>query len=107
MSNECPVKPGTVERRPTRCRLRADIHEHETAGAVSILGQAALETILAEECRLLIARDARDLDRTAEKVRRGFRIDLARRAHLGSRSGYAILDRRRMEADLVLEEVPT
>ena len=60
--------------------LGAGVHQHEAAGAVGVLHHAGPRASLAEERRLLVARDARDGNRRAEM--RCLAIDLGGRAHL-------------------------
>ena len=38
----------------------AGVHEHETSGAVGVLGATGLKTAMAEQRRLLVTRHARD-----------------------------------------------
>ena len=58
--------------------LCACVHEHEATSAVGVLHHAGLGAGLAEESGLLVASDARNGDRAAEKVR--LAIDFAARA---------------------------
>ena len=62
--------------------LRAGVHQHEAAGAVGVLHHARLRARLAEQRRLLVARDAGDRESGAPSSV-GLAVDLARRAHLG------------------------
>jgi hypothetical protein len=67
--------------------LRSDchgpsVHQHEAARAISVLGPTGGKTILSEERRLLIARDAREFDSTEWQVRRHFAVDFARGTNL-------------------------
>ena len=66
-----------------RYRALADVHQHETAGAVGVLCAAGRKTRLAEGGRLLVAENAGDRDRTAEPFFLGLSIDFARRPDLG------------------------
>ena len=65
----------------------ADVHEHETTGAVGVFGQAAREAGLAEQCRLLVAGDAGEWDRSPEQAGDRFAIDFAAGAHFGQNRG--------------------
>ena len=70
------VQPTVVSRPSTGSGQRvADVHEHEAAGAVGVLGHARLEAGLAEQRRLLVAGDAghRDAGRHAPSRRRSRR----------------------------------
>ena len=58
----------------------ADVGEHEAAGAVGRLRLAALEAAVAEERRLLVARDPRDRQRDAEQLRLADDLGRAARA---------------------------
>ena len=63
----------------------ADVHQHERAGAVGVLGHARLEARLAEQRGLLVAGDAADRD-AAGPAAQPATVDAepaARRPHLG------------------------
>ena len=72
---------GELRRVVRRCRARrqqaifryrpmfARVHQRETSGAVSVFRQSRGKASLAEQRRLLIARDARDRDRRAQVLR--------------------------------------
>ena len=52
-------------------RLAAGVHQHEAAGAVGVLGHAGREAGLAEQRRLLVARDAAERDLPPAEAREG------------------------------------
>ena len=72
-----PVGEGREKPAGGRGGRLADIHEHEAAGAVGVLGLAGLEAGLADERRLLIAEDAGD-GQTRQRPH-GLAVHLARR----------------------------
>ena len=57
-----------------RHRIGAGVHEQEAAGAVGRLRLPGLVAALAEQCRLLVAGDARDRDARAEQLRLPHRL---------------------------------
>ncbi len=58
------------------------VHQHETSGAIGVLGHARHDTGLAERGRLLVAGDPGDGDAHAEQPRRRFANDFAARMDL-------------------------
>ena len=87
-----PSDHATVVSRPSTGSgsVGADVHEHERAGAVGVLGHARLEARLAEQRGLLVAGDAADRDargprRASGRSRRSGRSTAAPRA--GTRAG--------------------
>ena len=61
-----------------RRRLRADVHEHEAAGSISVFRQSAREAVLPEQGGLLIAGDATDGHGGVKNARNGMAINFAR-----------------------------
>ena len=59
--------------------LLTDVHQHEAACAVGVFGVAGCVAGLSEQSRLLVARDTRDLDRTAEELGIRLAVDAAGR----------------------------
>ena len=63
--------------------LRTGMHQQETAGSISDLGQTRLETGLTEQRCLLIAGDAADGDFATEMTGLDLAIAMRRRMNLG------------------------
>ena len=78
---------ATVVSRPSTGvgQVSPDVHQHERAGAVGVLGHARLEARLAEQRGLLVAGDAADRDAGAARREPcdGHAEPSARRPHLG------------------------
>ena len=70
LARRCATRPSSPARARSRMGRVADVHEHEGAGAVGALRVALGEARLAEERRLLVARDAGDGDAVGQEAQR-------------------------------------
>src|SRR5216683_2492169 len=57
---------------PGRGRRLPDVHQHEAAGPVSVLGPPPIEAILSKQRCLLVSRDAADADVPVKEAPGGF-----------------------------------
>ncbi len=67
-------------------RLVRRVHQHEAAGAIGVLGHAAIQARLAEGRRLLVAGDPGNGNTRTEQAGGGFTVNFAARPDLGQQA---------------------